>query len=34
MTLAPDGAETVFYVEPTEMAPPAPQFVLKAADGA
>jgi hypothetical protein len=33
VALAPDGAATVFYVEPTEMAPPAPAFVLKAADG-
>jgi hypothetical protein len=32
-TLAPDGTATVFYVEPTEMQPPAPAFVLKAADG-
>ena len=32
-TLAPSGAVTVLYVEPTEMPPPAPQFVLNAADG-
>jgi hypothetical protein len=32
-TLAPNGTLTVLYVEPTEMPPPAPQFVLKAADG-
>ena len=32
-TLAPNGTVTVFYVEPTEMPPPAPAFVLKAADG-
>ena len=33
VTLAPNGTETVFYVEPTEAPPTAPQFVLKAADG-
>ena len=32
-TIAPNGTVTVFYVEPTELAPPAPAFVLKAADG-
>ena len=32
-TLAPNGTLTVFYVEPTEQQPPAPAFVLKAADG-
>ena len=32
-TLAPNGTMTVLYVEPTEMPPPAPAFVLKAADG-
>jgi hypothetical protein len=32
-TLAPNGTVTVFYVEPTELPPPAPAFVLKAADG-
>jgi hypothetical protein len=32
-TLAPDGTLTVFYVEPTEQQPPAPTYVLKAADG-
>jgi hypothetical protein len=32
-TLAPNGVVTVFYVEPTEMQPPAPAFVLNAADG-
>jgi hypothetical protein len=32
-TLAPNGAVTVFYVEPTEMPPPAPAFVVNAADG-
>jgi len=31
--LAPNGVVTVFYVEPTEMPPPAPAFVLNAADG-
>lgn len=33
VTIAPGGTATVFYAEPTEMPPPAPQFVLKAADG-
>jgi hypothetical protein len=32
-TLAASGTVTVFYVEPSEMQPPAPAFVLKAADG-
>jgi hypothetical protein len=32
-TLAPSGTVTVLYVEPTEMPPPASQFVLNAADG-
>ena len=33
VALAPDGAATVFYVEPTELPPPTDQFALKAADG-
>jgi hypothetical protein len=32
-TLAPNGALTVFYVEPTEQPPPAPAFALEAFDG-
>ena len=32
-TLAPSGTVTVLYVQPTEMPPPAPQFLLNAADG-
>jgi hypothetical protein len=32
-TIAPNGTVTVFYVEPTDMPPPAPAFALMASDG-
>jgi hypothetical protein len=31
--LAPDGTATVFFVMPTDKAPPAPTFALMASDG-